>query len=151
MWVPTLFRLAGLFYGLCFAATLATEWEAAIFNEPHLPDALRSAKFHAANHKSSSPPGFVVSLPQLLRARVLADFDNAIWNNWFTTSTEESVVELPESPGTFVVVIVHGGGVLYSPDRIEQIYLPGGMTGGLDGTSSDEGATLSARARSVAC
>ena len=128
----------------CCAATGITE--ADIFNEPHLPDALRSASFFAADHDfAAQPPGFVVSLPQLLHARVAAGFDNEIWNNWFTTTTEESVVELPGSPGSFAVVAVHGGGVLHSPDRIEQIYLPDGMTGGLDGTSSDEGAKLTAR------
>ena len=43
------------------------------------------------------------------------------------------------------MVVVHGGGVLSSPDRIERIYQSGGMVGGLDGGSSDEGAKLTLR------
>ena len=52
--------------------------EGSIFNEPHLPDALRTARAAAGG---SDGEGFVVSLPQLFHARVSADFDNEIWNN----------------------------------------------------------------------
>ena len=52
--------------------------EGSVFNEPHLPDALRTARAAAGG---SDGEGFVVSLPQLFHARVSADFDNEIWNN----------------------------------------------------------------------
>ena len=62
--------------------------------------------------------GFVASLPQLLRARVHANYDNIIWNTWFSANSEESVVTTPQ--GNHVVVTVHGGGIFGRPDRIER-------------------------------
>ncbi len=62
--------------------------------------------------------GFVASLPQILHARVNADYDNIIWNTWFTANSEESVVTTPQ--GNHVVVTVHGGGILGKPSRIER-------------------------------
>ena len=62
--------------------------------------------------------GFVASLPQLLRARVHADYDNIIWNTWFSANSEESVVATPQ--GNHVVVTVHGGGIFAKPARIER-------------------------------
>ena len=66
------------------------EMEAAIFFEPYLPNALRRALEYAGDD------GFVASMPQLLHARVNADYDNIIWNTWFTSNTEESVVTTPQ-------------------------------------------------------
>ncbi len=74
--------------------------------------ALRQAVHYAGDD------GFVASLPQLLHARVNADYDNIIWNTWFTANSEESVVTTPQ--GNHVVVTVHGGGVLGKPSRIER-------------------------------
>ena len=48
--------------------------------------------------------GLVASLPQLLHARVHADYDNIIWNTWFSANSEESVVATPQ--GNHVVVTV---------------------------------------------
>lgn len=62
--------------------------------------------------------GFVASLPQLLHARVNADYGNIIWNTWFTANSEESVVTTPQ--GNHVVVTVHGGGIFGKPSRIER-------------------------------
>ncbi|MDE0053590.1 MAG: hypothetical protein OXP28_18490 [Gammaproteobacteria bacterium] len=62
--------------------------------------------------------GFVASLPQLLRARVHSDYDNIIWNTWFSANSEESVVATPQ--GNHVVVTVHGGGIFGKPARIER-------------------------------
>ena len=64
--------------------------EAAIFFEPYLPNALSRALEYAGDD------GFVASMPALLHARVLADYDNIIWNTWFTSNTEESVVTTPQ-------------------------------------------------------
>lgn len=100
---------------------------AVVFNEPHLPDGLRQAQSFAGGS------GFVASLPQLMRARVAADFHNEIWNNWYTTYSEESVVT--SAGGRHMVVAVHGGGVLSSPARIDRVYAPdgSGMTSDGDG------------------
>lgn len=88
--------------------------EAEIFFEPHVPHALRRALEYAGSD------GFVASMPQLLRARTHADYDNIIWNTWFTSYSEESVVATPG--GNHVVVAIHGGGLFASPERFEQVY-----------------------------
>ena len=53
--------------------------------------------------------GFVASLPQLLHARANADYDNIIWNTWFTSNSEECAVTTKQ--GNRVVVAIHGGGI----------------------------------------
>jgi len=88
--------------------------EAAIIFEPHVPYALRRALNYAGDD------GFVASLPQLLHARANASYDNIIWNTWFTSNTEESVVTTPQ--GNHVVVVVHGGGIFAKPARFEKVY-----------------------------
>ena len=52
--------------------------EAAVIFDSYLPEALRLALNYAGDD------GFVASLPQLLHARANADYDNIIWNTWFT-------------------------------------------------------------------
>jgi hypothetical protein len=102
--------------------------EAEIVFEPHVPRALRRALEYAGDD------GFVASLPQLLHARTHASYDNIIWNTWFTSNSEESVVTTPQ--GNHVVVFVHGGGIFSTPERFEQVYRasvdrssPDGFTG----------------------
>ena len=86
--------------------------QARMFFEPHIPSALRRALQYAGDD------GFVASMPQLLHARSHAPYDNIIWNTWFTANSEESVVRTPQ--GNHVVVAVHGGGILASPERMER-------------------------------
>jgi len=88
--------------------------EAEIIFEAHLPDALRRAREYAGED------GFVASLPQLLHARATADYDNIVWNTWFTSYSEESVVTTPQ--GNHVVVAIHGGGIFASPERFEKMF-----------------------------
>ena len=90
--------------------------EAEIFFDSHVPNALRRALEYAGED------GFVASMPQLLHARANAPYDNIIWNTWFTSYTEESVVTTPR--GTHVIVVVHGGGIYASPERFERTYRP---------------------------
>ena len=52
--------------------------------------------------------------------RAHASYDNIIWNTWFTSNSEESVVTTPQ--GNRVVVAVHGGGIFASPERFEKVY-----------------------------
>ncbi len=88
--------------------------EAEIIFDSHLPNALRRALEYAGDN------GFVASMPQLLHARATAPYDNIIWNTWFTSNSEESVVTTPQ--GHRVVVAVHGGGIYASPERFERTY-----------------------------
>ena len=90
------------------------EMEAAVIFDSYLPDALRQALIYAGDD------GFVASLPQLLRARTNAPYNNIIWNTWFTSNSEESVVTTPQ--GNRVVVAVHGGGIYGTPERFEKLY-----------------------------
>ena len=85
---------------------------AKIFFDSYNTLALRQALGYAGDD------GFVASLPQLLHARVNADYDNIIWNTWFSAQSEESVVTTPQ--GNHVVVTVHGGGIFGNPARIER-------------------------------
>jgi len=91
-----------------------TKMEAAIFFESFIPDALKQALIYAGDD------GFVASLPQLLHARANAPYDNIVWNTWFTSNSEESVVTTPQ--GNHVVVVVHGGGIFALPERFERVY-----------------------------
>jgi hypothetical protein len=88
--------------------------EAEIIFEPHVPNALRRALQYAGDN------GFVASMPQLLHARANASYDNIIWNTWFTSNTEESVVTTAQ--GNHIVVVVHGGGIFASPERFKRVY-----------------------------
>ena len=83
-----------------------------IIFEPHIPTALQRALEYAGDD------GFVASLPQLLHARTNAPYDNIIWNTWFTSNSEECVITTPQ--GNYVVVAVHGGGILGTPERFER-------------------------------
>ena len=67
--------------------------EAEIIFEPHVPNALRRAPDYAGDDV------FVASMPQLLHARVNADYDNIIWNTWFTSNSEQSVTKTPQGRG----------------------------------------------------
>ena len=88
--------------------------EAEEFFSSYLPTALERALRYAGEE------GFVASLPQLLKARVSADYSNAIWNNWFKPNSEESVMRTPA--GNHVLLTVHGGGVFGTPERFEKLF-----------------------------
>ncbi len=90
----------------------STRMVAAIFFESYATIALRRALRYAGDD------GFVASMPQLLHARVNADYDNIIWNTWFSANSEENIVTTPQ--GSPVVVTVHGGGIFASPERFER-------------------------------
>ena len=106
----------------------ATRMMAAVFFESYATIALRRALRYAGED------GFVASMPQLLHARTIASYDNIIWNTWFTSNSEESMLKTPR--GNRVVVAVHGGGIFASPERFERSYHtdlnrsnPEGLTG----------------------
>jgi hypothetical protein len=94
------------------AETAESSMVARIFFDSYGALALRQAVYYAGND------GYVASLPQILQARVNADYDNIIWNTWFTANSEESAVKTPQ--GNHVVVIVHGGGIFGKPSRLER-------------------------------
>ena len=97
---------------LAAAAESGTRMVAEIFFESYATVALRRALRYAGDD------GFVASMPQLLHARVNADYDNIIWNTWFSANSEENVVTT--SRGNYVVVAVHGGGIFARPERFEK-------------------------------
>jgi len=99
---------------LSLPAVAEVRMQAAIVFEPHIPTALRRALAYAGDD------GFVASMPQLLHARTNASYDNIIWNTWFTSNSEESVVTTKQ--GNRVVVAIHGGGIFASPERFERSY-----------------------------
>jgi hypothetical protein len=88
------------------------EREAEIIFESYATTAFRRALEYAGDD------GFVASMPQLLHARANAPYDNIIWNTWFTSNSEECVVTTKQ--GNHVVVAVHGGGILATPERFER-------------------------------
>ncbi len=88
--------------------------EAEIIFESHIPIALRRALEHAGDE------GFVASMPALLHARANADYNNVIWNTWFTANSEESIVTTPQ--GSHVIVAIQGGGIYATPARFEKMY-----------------------------
>ncbi len=109
--------------------------QAAIIFEPHIPTALRRALHYAGDD------GFVASMPQLLHARTNAPYDNIIWNTWFTSYSEESVVTTPQ--GNHVVVVVHGGGIFASPDRFERSFHADLSRHNSDGVTGQSAAKIS--------
>lgn len=112
-----------------------SKMEAAIIFETHLPDALRRALEYAGEE------GFVASMPQLLHARVNADFDNEIWDTWFFTSTsEETMATTPQ--GNHVAVVVHGGGIFATPERFRKLYLANVDRTSVDGFTGLFGAKI---------
>ena len=112
-----------------------SKMEAAIIFETHLPDALRRALEYAGED------GFVASMPQLLHARVNADFGNEIWDTWFFTSTsEETMATTPQ--GNYVAVVVHGGGIFATPERFRKLYLANGGRTSVDGFTGLFGAKI---------
>lgn len=113
------------------------QMEAEIVFEPHVPNALRRALDYAGDD------GFVASMPQLLRARANAPYDNIIWNTWFTSNSEESVVTTPQ--GNHVVVAVHGGGIYASPERFERTYRASVDRSNTEGFTGQYAGKISAR------
>jgi hypothetical protein len=111
--------------------------EASIIFEPHVPNALRRALDYAGDD------GFVASMPQLLHARANAPYDNIIWNTWFTSNSEESVVTTPR--GNHVVVAVHGGGIYASPERFERTYRASVDRSNTEGFTGQYAGKISAR------
>ena len=62
--------------------------------------------------------GALASMPQLLQARIDAPYGDIVWNTWFNANSDEYVVTT--SQGNKLVVVVHGGGILSSPQRIDR-------------------------------
>ena len=87
------------------------------FYNKSLPVALRLAREYATKD------GFVLSLPQILHARVVAPSQDKIWSNWYIANSEEDVVTTEQ--GNKIVIVGHGGLALKTPERIEQAYREG--------------------------
>lgn len=89
---------------------------AASFYDKRQSVALRSAQEHAGAE------GYVVTLPELLQARIRTDRRHLVWREVYTTLSEEYVGPGPD--GCPVVMVLHGGGLL-TPERMERAYTDG--------------------------
>ena len=87
------------------------------FYNTSLPRALADAREYAHNG------GHVASMPELLRGRVISPADSELWTHWFTALSEEDVGRT--AAGSSVLVTVHGGGILSTPERITRAYKEG--------------------------
>lgn len=92
-----------------------TEGEA--FYNDRLPNALRKAQEYAGKQ------GYVASLPELVKARISASPEQEIWTNWYTANSEEDIGTTKQ--GKPILFVVHGNGILSSPERIERAYQDG--------------------------
>ena len=91
--------------------------EGEAFYNTHLPAALKKAQTYAGKQ------GYVASLPELVRARILASPDQEIWTNFYTANSEEDIGATKQ--GKPILLVVHGNGILSSPERIERAYQDG--------------------------
>ncbi|HII15648.1 MAG TPA: hypothetical protein HA362_05020 [Nanoarchaeota archaeon] len=89
------------------------------FDNPSLHTALAKAQEYAGS------TGYVASLFHILHGRVIAPFENEIWTTDIITSITEDDVGVDKhgkfaEKGQPVVITVHGGGILSSPDRLNK-------------------------------
>jgi hypothetical protein len=74
----------------------------------------------------------VLTMPELIAAKISADKDHIFWKQWYTVHTEENIGI--DTAGRFcnrgepVLVIVNGGGIL-TPTRIRKGYADGLLNG----------------------
>ena len=96
------------------------------FDDSSLPTALEQALGHAGSE------GIVLTMPELMAAKVKANKRHEFWNGWYAVHTEEDIGI--DQKGRFygrnepVLVVVHGGGIL-SPERIRKAYDDGLVSG----------------------
>ena len=89
------------------------------FYDSKIPVALKQALDFA------TVGGIVVTMPELIAAKVKAVKTHDFWKNWYSVQTEENIGL--DKKGRFyskkdpVLVIVNGGGIL-TPDRIDKAY-----------------------------
>ena len=86
------------------------------FEGRNLAAALRKAQDYA------NDDGFVLTMPELLQAKIAAGSDHQYWQEGNYVLTDEYVGPGPD--GNPVVVVLHGGGLLI-PKRIERAYEDG--------------------------
>lgn len=83
------------------------------FYATRLPTALKAAQGFAGNSG-------VLSLPELVHGRIVAPVEHPMHRMWYSALSEELSGKTKQGAG--VVVVVHGGGIFGTPERIEQAY-----------------------------
>ncbi len=91
--------------------TAKTKMLARIFYDSYGTIALRHALRYAGDN------GYIASMPQLLNARLDANYQNIIWNTFFTANSEEYILKTPQN--NHVVLTLHGAGIFNNPKAIE--------------------------------
>jgi hypothetical protein len=100
------------------------------FYDSKIPVALKQALDYA------TVGGIVVTMPELIAAKVKAAKTHDFWKNWYSVQTEENIGL--DKKGKYykkndpVLVIVNGGGIL-TPDRIDKAYAD--KNGMIDGSA----------------
>ncbi len=83
----------------------------------------------AAALEYATADGLVASLPYLVAGMATADKRNYLWKNWHTALTEEDAgidkKGIFTRRGEGVVLVLHGGGILNTPERIFKAYSDG--------------------------
>lgn len=101
-------------------------YEVEEFYDKRLPNALRKAQDYADKE------GFVAGMPHLIEWRA-SDYQSPFWDKWYNTSTEEHII--PDSTGRFgkkgkqLVLVTQGDHGILTPERIEQAYRQGLVSG----------------------
>ena len=113
--------------------------EYVFFYVQRMPDALDNAL-------KSVVEEFVLTLPEILVAKINVGRDHHLWQNWVTAYTEENIGidknGLHYKKGTAVLITVHGGGLL-TPQRIRQAYDNGLINGSAKYTQEEFDTLLS--------
>lgn len=100
-------------------------YETKEFYDSDMSQALRNAQEY------TSKKGFVAGMPQLIAWKA-SDHKSPLWNNWYTTTTEEHII--PDTKGRFgkkgqqLILVTQGHGIL-TPERIEKACREGLVSG----------------------
>ena len=97
--------------------------DAIIAGTPFYDSKISVALQHVLEYATSD--GYVATMPELIAAKIKADKDNFLWQDWYSVHTEENIGI--DKKGRFytkdepVLVVVNGGGIL-TPERINKAY-----------------------------
>ncbi|KHO46485.1 MAG: hypothetical protein QS98_C0003G0093 [archaeon GW2011_AR3] len=65
----------------------------------------------------SGPDGIIATMPELINSSINSRFDSKIWDGFHTSNTEE--IAGVSGAGNNVVIVLHGGGFINTPSKID--------------------------------